>query len=78
MMMMMMMIHANNHHVDPRDNENYKEDDFAGDDHDNQSLIINGCKEVVVMVMIMIIVCIDYNRVGYDDFTLTMILMMMM
>ena len=30
------------------------------------------------MLMIMIIVCIDYNKVDFDDFTLTMILMMMM
>ena len=27
--------------------------------------------------MILIIVCIDYNKVDHDDFTLTMILMTM-
>ena len=78
---MIIMIHIDDH-VDSPENENDEDDDHVDDDHDNQWCrpIHNayGCKEILMMMtIIMNMVCIENNKVDYDDFTLTMILMMM-
>ena len=41
--------------------------------------LVYGCKEIVMMMMvIMKMVCIENNKVDFDDFKLTMILIMIM